>query len=126
MKLLITPAQVAELAYRSPDFINPDSVSEATIVAAQQKFIRPVFGPLYEKLCDGLYPEFVAEYVVPALALYVKITMQTSSKRNLRTEAKALILRAIQHVEANPAAYPEYDPRENILNRCSIDGGIVL
>ena len=154
MKLLITPAQVAETAFHAPDFITADAVSETTILAAQQKFIRPVFGALYNRLCEGAYPDFVAEYIVPALALYVKLLMLPSlsvqagtagvvevnsgnlakasdtklryAVRRLRSDASALIECATEHVEANQAIYPEYDTRNNIRNRCSIDGQVVL
>ncbi|MDR0907561.1 MAG: hypothetical protein LBM63_02990 [Rikenellaceae bacterium] len=152
--LLITPAQVAELAFRAPDFISPDTIGEATILATQQKFIAPVFGGLYQRLCEGAYPDFTEEYVVAPLALYVKMQMlpqlavqaggggvvEVTSKnlarvgdaklrlavRRLRSDAAALIDRAIDHIEASPEAFPEYDPRENILNHTSIDGGIIL
>jgi hypothetical protein len=152
--VLITPAQVAELAFRAPDFISPESISEATILATQQKFIAPVFGGLYAKLCEGDYSEFVDEYIAAPLALYVKMQMlpslavqaggggvvEVTSKnlarvgdaklryavRRLRSDAAALIDRAINHIEASPEAFPEYDPCQNILNRTSIDGGIVL
>lgn len=154
MNLLITPARVAELAFRAPDFINPDAVPESTILAAQQKFLAPVFGSLYDRMCEGAYPDFVGEYIVPALALYVKMRMMPSlavqtgtagvvevNSRNLaragevklryavsrlRGEASALIDRAVAHIEANPDAFPEYDPRANIRNRCSVGGGVVL
>jgi hypothetical protein len=152
--LLITPAQVAELAFRAPDFISPESISEATILATQQKFIAPVFGGLYDRLCEGDYPEFVEEYIVAPLALYVKMQMlpslavqaggggvvEVTSKnlarageaklrsavRRLRSDASALIDRAVDHIEASPEDFPEYDPRQNVRNRTSIDGGIIL
>jgi hypothetical protein len=152
--LIVTPARVAESAFRAPDFISPEAISEATILATQQKFIAPVFGGLYEKLCEGAYPEFVEEYIVAPLALYVKMQMlpslavqaggggvvEVTSKnsarvsdvklrsavRRLRSDAAALIDRAVDHVEASPELFPEYDPRRNIRNRTSVDGGIVL
>jgi hypothetical protein len=152
--VLITPARVAELAFRAPDFISPDSISEATILATQQKFIAPVFGGLYERLCEGGYPEFVEEYVVPALALYVKMQMlpslavqaggggvvEVTSKnlarasdvklryaiRRLLSDATVLIDRAVTHIEVSPDSFPEYDPRKNIRNHTSVNGGVVL
>lgn len=154
MELLITPAQVAETAFRAPDFITPDAVPESTILAAQQKFIRPVLGGLYDKLCAGKYPELMSEYILPSLALYVKMLMlpslsvqagaagvvEVNSKnltragdaklryavRRLRSDASALMRRAVEHIESAPSAFPEYDPRDNVLKRRSIDGQIVL
>lgn len=154
MKLLITPAQVAEAAFRAPDLIPADAVPEATILAAQQQFIRPVLGRLYDRLCAGTCPELLDGYIAQPLALYVKMLMLPSlavqtgvagvveanpenlvrasdaklrgAIRRLRGDATAMMRRAVEHIESDPAAYPEYDPHANILNRCSIDGGIVL
>ncbi len=155
MKLLITPAQVAEAAFRAPDFIQPEAVGEATILAAQQKFVRPVLGDaLYEAVCRGDYPDLLADMIVPPLALYVKMLMLPSlavqaggagvvevhsknlaragnaklhsALRRLRGDALALMRRAVRHIEASPAGYPEYDPALNILNRYSTEGGLVL
>ncbi len=259
MNLLITPTKVVELAFQAPDYITPGAVHEATILAAEQKFIRPVFGPLYdamtaagaggsggsggsgiagvtgiagiagiagvtgvtgvtgnpesqegsanptrisevagvaadpsepidpsaaekyaaekyatekyaagkyaaekyaaekyatEKYAAGKYAPFVEEFVAPPLALYVKVLMmpslalqtgaagvvepagkniaRTSDSRltaainRLRADAAALIRRAVEHVEANPDSFPEYDPRHNILNHVSTAGGVVL
>jgi hypothetical protein len=154
MELLITPETVAETAFCAPDFITADAIPPATILAAQQKFIRPVLGGLYGSLCRGEYPEFLAEYIVPPLALYVKLSMLPSlavqagmagvveadpenlvraseaklrdAVRRLRSDATALMRRAVERIESDPAAYPEYNPRHNVLNRCSIEGQIVL
>lgn len=155
-ELLITPEQVARDAFRTPDFITPEAVGEATILAAQQSYVRPVLGAaLCAAMARGAYPELLADYVRPALALYVKMQMMPSlavqaggagvaelNSRNLarasdtklqnvlqrlRRDAHALMRRAVEHIEsARAGAYPEYDPAQNILNRCSIDGGIVI
>ncbi len=64
MELLITPARVAELAFRAPDFIAPEAVPEATILAAQQKYLKPVLGAaLYDRVSTGAYPLLVADYL---------------------------------------------------------------
>lgn len=155
MELLITPAQVAAAAFRAPDFISENAVPEATILAAQQKFVRPVIGPaLFDALCMGKYPELLADHLFSPLALYVKMLMLPSlavqagtagvveanpknfakagdaklrgAIRRLRADASALMRRAVGHIEAAPGKYPEYDPDENIMNRCSTAGGVVL
>ncbi len=156
MELLITPAQVAATAFRAPDFISEEAVPEATILVAQQKFIRPVLGDaLFDALCRGTHPELLSGYITPPLALYVKMLMlprmavQTGGAgiveanpkhharasdvklhaaiRRLRADALALMRRAVLHIEsATPGTYPGYDPTRNILNRCSTDGGVVL
>jgi len=155
MKPLITPARVAAEAFRPPEFLQPDAVGESAIVAAQRRHIRPVLGEtLYAALCGGAHPAFVEEYVAPPLALYVKAAMlpalavQTgaagvvelhsanlaradeakmrAAARRLRADADALVRRAVEHVEGSRALFPEYDPEENVLNRCSVAGGVVL
>jgi hypothetical protein len=154
MRTLITPTQVAELAFRAPDFITAEAVPTATILAAQHKFIRPVLGKLYDALCEDRYPELLAEYVVPPLALYVKLLMLPSlavqagsggvveieaenlarageirlheALCSLRSDAATLMHRAVEHIEADSASYPEYDPKCNVLNRVSMEGGIIL
>lgn len=155
MRLIITPEKVAETAFCAPDFIQPEAVSEATILAAQQKFVRPVLGDaLYEAVCGGAYPAMTEAFLRPPLALYVKMLMLPSlavqaggagivevnsrnlaragegklrsALRRLRCDARALMRRAVRHIESAPADYPEYDPTNNILNRCSTEGGLVL
>lgn len=180
MELLITPARVAEMAFRAPDRIAADAIPCATILAAQQKFIKPVVGrALYDALCGGAYPSLTEDYLAMPLALYVKMLMlpslavqvgaagvvEVNSKNlarvgdeklraaiiRLKDDAGALMRRATDHIEASGevsgtleasgapgeisgasdpisggTAYPEYDPHENILNRCSVAGGVVL
>ncbi len=154
MEILITPARVASLAFRAPDFVPPESIPPETILAAQQKFIRPVLGPeLYAQLCAGAYPTLLEDYIAAPLALYVKMLLmpslavqvgaggvveatgknlaRASSERmqsalgRLRGDAEALIRRAVEHIE-DSGLYPDYDPRENILHHISIAGGVLL
>jgi hypothetical protein len=130
-------------------------VGEATILAAQQKFVRPVLGDaLYEAVCGGAYPSLAEDFLRPPLALYVKLLMLPSlavqaggagvvevhsknlaragegklhaAVRRLRGDARALMRRAVRHIEASPADFPEYDPAQNIMNRCSTEGGIIM
>ena len=39
--------------------------------------------------------------------------------------AEALLRRAAAHLAARRTEFPEYDPPENILTRCSTEGGFV-
>ncbi len=45
--------------------------------------------------------------------------------RALRRRASELLRRLSEELERSAAAYPEYDSRDNILNRCTIYGDIV-
>lgn len=152
-KLLITPGQVAEIAFPGT-FIRQEMISEASIEAVQERMLAPVFGPMYEAMTAGRYDDFVAEYIVQPLALRVKmqilpslaaqcgttgLTEQKSAfygaagdvavrrvVRQLRCESDALLLKAVARVESAPDMFPEYDSRRNVLNRCDITSGAVL
>lgn len=154
MELFISPARIAEYAFRAPNFINAAAISDATILAAQQKFIRPALGPLYDEICAGRYPDFLEEYIQPPLALYVKLLMMPSlavqaggggvaeassenltkagdskfryAVRRLRSDAAALMDRAAAHLDANRESFPEYEPRADVRRRRSIEGGVIL
>ena len=74
-KLLITPEQVVELAFGCgcDKHLVVADIGEATIVAAESKFVVPVFGAdMVEQMRSGSYAELVDCYLRPALALYVK------------------------------------------------------
>ncbi len=154
MKTLITPAQAITLAFTDGGYIAPDTVTEGDIAAAEQRYIAPVTGhALLEKLLDGAYPEFAAEYLAAPAALFTRIVIQPrldvcsgnygtvapkssayqpagtealrELRRSLHRQARTLLRRASDHLEAHAAEFPEYDPRANILNRCSADGNLV-
>ncbi|MDL2319896.1 hypothetical protein LJC45_02050 [Alistipes sp. OttesenSCG-928-B03] len=154
METLITPAEVAALAFTSAAEGDVSAISESAIAAAQQKFIKPVLNGLYAALEEGRYPELLVEYVKPALAQYVRYLVLSSVashvgtagviqpraatfatapekslaalRRRARSDARTLMRRAVEHIETIAADYPEYDPAQNILNRVSIEAGVVL
>lgn len=154
MEKLITREEVVRLAFASNPSIAPSAIPETAIVTAQEKFVRPVVGRLYERIGGGELPALLDEYIKPALAFYVKLLVlpvvaspvgQTgvvkyrssgfapASERELsrlerKTRSNALMLMriAVAHIESNRQLYPEYEPSENVLNRISTDGGIVL
>lgn len=154
MNTLITPAQVVRLAFPSESCLPPDLVAEADIAAAAQRYLVPVIGlPLYERLMADTDRSFVDHYLAAPLALFTRLMIQPRldicagrtgttapkydgttpateearrmQRRSLRTEARALLQRAVARIEAYPETYPEYDPKENILKRCSLDGKLV-
>ncbi len=154
MTILITPREVVEITFRSPSTTDPRIIPESAIIAAQEKFLRPALGPLYEALCEGKYPLLTDQYLKAPLALYAKylslqdIAVQggTSglsehyslnrrpasdsarqwSGRRLRSDARSLLLAAVKYIEANVALYPEYSARESSVRHSSIAGGIVI
>lgn len=153
MNLLITPREVAEIAFAGSPAVTEERIGEATIIAAQTKFVKPVIGTLYAGLQKGEYPELLP-FIKAALAQYVKLLLipqmavstgnigivqakaghfspaghnsVAALKRAARSEACAMMHRAIEHIEANPDTYQDYVADENVLNRVSICSGIVL
>lgn len=154
MNTLITPAQVVALAFADGEYLAPETVTQGDIAAAEQRYIVPVVGRrLYEKLLAGAHAGFTTEYLAAPAALFTRIALQPrldvrtgqcgtvapkstayqpagtqalrDLQRSLRRQARTLLRRAAAHLEANAAEFPEYDPRENILNRCTTDGNFV-
>lgn len=151
--LIITPAEVVSLAFAPTNHVRTAQITEVEILAAQQKYLAPVFGRLWERLCAGEYTDFANEYIKPALAQYVKArtlpslasvtasgvvqhisatTKRATDDDLLRTvravydTAATLRRRAIEYVESNPQQFPEYDRSQNILNHTRIESGVVL
>ncbi len=150
----MTPSEVAALAFGGENNVRMEFVTEAAIVTAQHRFLRPLLGTLYGALEGGRYPQLLDGYVKAALAQWVKflilpaLSAQTGVMgvvqyegpgfsgagdkalnrllRRTRSDAYALTDSLVEHIESSPAAYPEYDPSENIRNTVSIAGGIVL
>ena len=150
MELLMTPAEVVEAAFGGGDVIDAAIVTESAVLTAQRRYLRPVFGvSFYGALEQGRYGAFLAEYVRPALALFVKYLVLPDAavrlgrlggeyfgptdgaalkllRERIRAEAETSLTAAVERLEAAPAEFPEYDPRENIKRRLSVAGGVVL
>ena len=151
----MTPREVADIAFEgSLNVVDADFIPEAVILSAQQKFIKPALNGLYDKIMGGGYAALTDEYVKPALAYYVRylllptVSAQVGTvgviqpkgahfssaadktvaavRRRTRSDANALMNRLVEHIEALPGDYPEYDPAQNVRNRVSTDAGVVL
>ena len=154
MQTLITPTVVVARAFADGEYVAPETVSEAAIVAAQETYLRPVTGDaLFERLLAGDHADFTDEYLAAPLALYVRYliapqldlrhgqggTVQPRSdgfaaasdatlrrsRRALLKTARRLLRRASDYLESHAAQFPLYDPQANVLNRWSIDGKLV-
>lgn len=154
MKTLITSEQVAALAFSGGEYLDPAAVAESDIAAAEVRYVRPVVGQrLYEQLLAGEYAQLLTDYLAAPLALWTRVLIQTrlevrtgscgavvadpdgtepvsesQSSRllgALRSQARALMQRASDHLDQQAADYPEYDPQQNILKRCRIHGDFV-
>ena len=79
MKTIITPAEAVASAWGSGEYAAPDTVAVADIAAAEERHLLPVIGrPLAEALAAGRYEELRTDYVMPALALFVRAGIQSS------------------------------------------------
>ena len=65
--------------------------------------------------------QYKSEHMAPAPAAGLG-----AARRRVRSDAQALLARAIDHIEANRAEYPEYDPLRDRPVRTSVRGGIIL
>ena len=154
MNTLITPAQAVALAFTDGEYLAPEAIGEGDIAAAEQRYIVPVIGrAFHEKLLAGLHAGFTAEYLAAPVALFTRIAVQprldirtgqcgtTAPKsayaqpagdtarrcrqRALLAQARTLLRRAAEHLEAHAAEFPEYDSDNNILKRCTTDGNLI-
>lgn len=151
---LITAQQVIELAFSAVDQITPSAIKETKIDAAQETFLRPALGDLYAAMLDGRYPDFVKDYICPALAYYVRYAVipdlalklnnsgaqvmipmhsnaatdkqRTEMRQQAKTDADALLDKATRFLCDRADEFPEYDPQRNIRNRTNTNGGIIL
>ena len=154
MKTIISPAEAVSLGWGTGEYVPPEAVSEADIAAAEHRYITPVIGArMAEALADGRYEDLRSDYAAPALAMFVRVMLQpamdirsgqagavvqsgacaepaaaearAASLRSLRRRAGELLRRLSDRLDAESHSYPEYSPQQNILKRCSTDGGIV-
>ena len=151
---LITPEKVVALAFSESECIDAASVSMLDIAVAEERHVVSTVGPeMYAAMCDGDYEEFCEEYVAPVVALRTRLlmlptmvarsgrggvgTIATSTvkvpsdrqiarlERSLREKARTLQQRMSRYLNENAEHFPEYDPQQNVLNRCRCYGGFV-
>ena len=133
MKTLITPLQVLRLAFGEGEYLPPESVTEADIAAAERRYLVPVIeapaalftrAVLQPRLdvrtgqCGTTAPK--SAYAQPA-----GDTARRHLRRALLAQARTLLRRAAEHLRAHRDEFPEYDPENDIFNRCTTDGGFV-
>ena len=151
MKTLITPLQALKLAFGADEILPPETIAEADIAAAEERWIVPAIGRrLHDKLLADAYPELRTDYLAVPVALYTRALVQPrlnirtdrsgtvapkSSyaqpaddealrrlRRQLLLQARTLLARATEYLDAHTAFFPEYEPAA----RCSIGGGLIL
>lgn len=154
MQTLITPAAVVEHAFGDGEYIAPEAVPEAAIVAAQESYVRPVTGDaLFARLLAGDHADFTREYLAAPLALYVRHllapqfdlrhgpcgTVQPplgqlhpgvrhgapAQPERPAPQRTAPVAARIRPPRFPPCAVPALRPAADALKRCSTDGGFV-
>lgn len=75
METLISPQEVIDIAFPANPRIRPATISHSKIIVAQERFIRPALGKIYQKLPQASFAAFVEEYIKPSLAFFVKFSV---------------------------------------------------
>lgn len=154
MTQLITPSEVIALAFGDGEWIASEAITAADIDSATERWVRPVVGrALLDKVAEGSYSTLREEYLAPAIALYTRVLVQprlnaatsqlgltiaTGANRKaadkaarhelrqaLHTAARSALKRLSEYLDRNASFFEEYDPRQNILKRCTRDGGFI-
>lgn len=154
MKTLIPPSEVLLRAFRNRERLPVDTVTEADILTVESRYIRPVLGEgLYARLLVGSDNSFIESYLADAVALLTRYlllprllsfcspmglfrpdpsntspldaTTLEGERKALKQEAMTLLRRATDYLEQHAEEFTEYDPKNNILNRCMTHGGFV-
>ncbi|MFI3280604.1 MAG: hypothetical protein R3Y44_01390 [Rikenellaceae bacterium] len=129
-KLLMSPTEVIDYAFATGEYVAQGAITESIIMAAQLRYIAPVLG---EKLTyavgEGLYEELREEYIAPTLGILARLEAELPAYPPTvveRQRAKLFLRTLSDYLNANSSLFDEYDPEENVLNRCSLVGGFVL
>lgn len=154
MKTLITPAEAVRLAFAEGGYLPAETITEADIAAAEERWIVPIVGcKLHGRLLEGAYADFTNDCLAVPTALCTRLLVQPlldartgaggaivprsehyepadaerrrMLRRTLRAKARTLLARAAARLNAEARSFPEYDPSENILTRCRIHGNLI-
>ena len=139
---IITSQQVVDIAFSDGGYLSPSMIVEEDIAVATERWVKPV-----------KYEELKGEYLLPVVAFYTRLLVQPrlnaissqaglavavgasckAAEQSLREEhmrairlrARAALTALAEYLNAHAEEIEEYDPKCNVLNRCSCDGGIV-
>ena len=141
MNTLVTPLQVLKLAFGEGEYLPPEAFSHDRNATLHRH-------PGHQEKRD-----FRTEYLASPAALFTRAVLQPrldvrtgqcgttapksayaqpagdTARRHLRrallAQARTLLHRAAEHLRAHRDEFPEYDPENDIFNRCTTDGGFV-
>ena len=143
MEIIVTQSEVLRSAFTSEEFVNASVVLESDIAAVELRYLLPILGrELYDKLTVGAYTALRTGYVVPMVAAWTRYTIEPMLSQRcgichssdevsretlsrLRHIAKTYSRELTEYLNTHRAEFAEYNPDNNPLNRCSIDGNIV-
>lgn len=145
MDTLIKPDDVLSLAYTADSGVTNIKILKMDIAAVEGKFLLPIIGErLYNSLAEGNYPALLRDYVAPMVAAWTRYISEPMmvercayESSTAYNEVRKVILRRLRgiarnfsrqlsnYLNAHCEEFPEYNPADNTLNHCSIDGDIV-
>ena len=143
MKTILTPTQMYDQIFSVEENYNPSAVREVDIAIVESRYLLPIVGErLYNALLEGSYVELCNNYVAPMLGAWTRYVVEpllaercsaghgaaavdTELLARLKMIASAASHRLSDYLNANVEKFSEYNPIDNPLNHCSIDGNIV-
>ena len=143
MKTILTPSQIYTLLFSAEENYNPSAVRESDIAIAESRYLLPIVGEsLYNAILEGDYAELCSDYVAPMLGAWTRYIVEPllaercgfghGSKSvdaelisRLKMMAMSQSRRLSDYLNAHAEEFSEYNPINNPLNHCSIDGNIV-
>ncbi len=128
--ILVSLEEIAEVAFTGSEYLPSETITLNHIRSVQERFVTPVVGEaLCQSIADGLYVDLYDNYILPVMGELVRIEVDLDAypvRRSNRVRARSLLEALSSHLNSNSDLYPEYDPRENVMNRCQLVGGFAL
>lgn len=143
MKTILTPKQIYDQIFSAEEGYNPSAVRETDIAIVESRYLLPIVGEgLYNALLNSDYAELRDDYVAPMLGAWTRYVVEPllAERCGFGHGAKAVDVELLAHLKlvaisssrrlsdylnAHTEEFAEYNPIDNPLNHCSIDGNIV-
>ncbi len=126
----MSPAEVVDYAFATGEYVAEGAITPSDVLAAQQRYLVPVLGKrLSEVVAEGGYSQLREEYIAPTLGLLARIEAALEAYPPTlaeRQRGKLFLQTLSEYLNASCDLYDEYDPEENVMNRCSLVGGFVF
>lgn len=130
IKLLMSPTEVVDYGFATGEYVAEGAITQNHILAAQQRYMSPVLGEkLTQAVASGTYESLREEFIAPTLGTLARIEANLAAypPTTVERQRAKLFLRTLSdYLNANAELFAEYDPHENVLNRCELVGGFLL